>query len=152
MRDLGTRIWSLFAALGFLGVALAMRAFTGDGHGGGPVAQYSGTALYASMVYAGVLVLWPTIRPVPAGVLATVFCWAVEAAQLTGVPAELSARSLVARVVLGVQFDWVDMLWYPAGIIPLVVLDGLLGLRGSRWLAGAGVPIAKREQMAGGDG
>jgi hypothetical protein len=119
----------VIAALGFLGVALLLRAVTGDGQGGGPVAQYSGTALYASMVYAGILFLRPRIRPVRAGVMATVFCWTVEAAQLTGIPAELSARSLVARVVLGVQFDWTDMLWYPVGILPLVAIDQLLNLR-----------------------
>ena len=43
----------------------------------------------------------------------------------TGVPAILSERSIVARLVLGVAFDWADMWWYPVGVIPLVVIDRL---------------------------
>jgi hypothetical protein len=132
MRSVSPRVVRAFAfgaAVCFLGIALALRRFTGDGHGSGALAQYSGTALYASMVYVGVLVLWPRIAAAWAGAIAAVFCWVVEAAQLTGVPAALSAHSLVARVVLGVQFDWTDMAWYPAGIIPLMVIDGLWGVR-----------------------
>lgn len=69
------------------------------------------------------------MAPVPAGTVATVFCWLVECAQLTGLPAELSARSLVARLALGVQFDPVDLAWYPAGVAPLVVLHHLVRAR-----------------------
>ena len=51
------------------------------------------------------------------------------AIQLTGIPAELSTQSLLSRLVLGVQFDRTDLLWYPAGIVPLVVLHWLLRKR-----------------------
>ncbi|MFI6332381.1 DUF2809 domain-containing protein [Micromonospora chersina] len=112
------------AALLFLGLALLIRVVDD-----GALRQYSGTALYASMVWAGVLFLWPRMAPVPAGALATMFCWLVECAQLTGVPAALSARSLVARLALGVQFDPVDLAWYPAGVAPLVVLHHLVRAR-----------------------
>ena len=50
--------------------------------------QYSGTALYASMVYAGVVFLRPGLAPLRAGVIALGFCWLVEFAQLTGLPAD----------------------------------------------------------------
>lgn len=129
---LGIRIAALLAAAGFLGLALGIRAITGDWSGRGPWAQYSGTALYASMVYAGMLFLWPRLPAVRAGVIATVFCWVVEAAQVTGIPAELSARNILLRAALGVHFDWADILWYPVGIVPLVVLDRLLGERWRR--------------------
>ncbi|MFE9657406.1 DUF2809 domain-containing protein [Micromonospora sp. NPDC006431] len=115
------RLLMLVSAALFLAVALAIRALA-DGR----LEQYSGTALYASLVYAGVLFLWPSLRPVPAGAIAAGFCWAMECFQLTGVPAALSARSLLARLVLGVQFDPVDLLWYPVGVVPLVVLHRLL--------------------------
>ncbi|MEU5940886.1 DUF2809 domain-containing protein [Micromonospora sp. NPDC047548] len=78
------------------------------------------------MVYADVLFLWPRMSPPPAGAMAIGFCWAVEIAQLTGIPAALSARSLLARLVLGVQFDPTDLLWYPVGIVPLIAVHGLL--------------------------
>ncbi|MFE9689548.1 DUF2809 domain-containing protein [Micromonospora sp. NPDC005806] len=115
------RLLTLLAAAVFLTVALTVRART-DGR----PEQYSGTALYASMVYAGVRFLRPRLSPVPAGVAATAFCWAMETFQLTGVPAALSARSLLARLVLGVQFDRIDLLWYPVGVVPLVALHLLL--------------------------
>lgn len=114
----------------FLAVAVAIRAVSsGSLENDGSLAQYSGTALYASMVYAGVLFLWPRISPLLAGGIAVAFCWLVEFSQLTGIPAALSARSLLARLVLGVQFDLTDVAWYPVGIVPLVALDRLLGIR-----------------------
>lgn len=123
---LAIRIAALLAAACFLGVALGLRAITGDWSGSGWLAQYSGTALYASMVYAGVILVAPRVSAAWAGVIATVFCWTVEAAQLTGIPAELSARNILVRAALGVHFDWADILWYPVGIVPLVVVDWLL--------------------------
>ncbi|MEV0810475.1 DUF2809 domain-containing protein [Micromonospora sp. NPDC050200] len=109
------------AAALFLGFALAIRAVDD-----GALRQYSGTALYASMVWAGVLFVRPRMAPVLAGMTAVGFCWLVECAQLTGVPAELSARSMAARLALGVQFDPVDLAWYPVGVLPLVALHRLL--------------------------
>jgi hypothetical protein len=122
----------VLAAAGFLGLALGIRAVTGDWSGHGWLAQYSGTALYASMVYAGVIVVWPRGSAVWAGVIATAFCWTVEAAQLSGIPAQLSARHILLRAALGVHFDWADILWYPVGIVPLVVVDRLVGQRWRR--------------------
>ncbi|MFG1869246.1 ribosomal maturation YjgA family protein [Micromonospora arborensis] len=118
------------AALLFLGLALLIRAVDD-----GALRQYSGTALYASMVWAAVLFLWPRMTPLPAGAVATAFCWLVELAQLTGVPADLSARSLAARLALGVQFDPVDLAWYPVGVAPLLVLHHLVRARHRRTLA-----------------
>ena len=110
---------------GFLLVGLGIRVLAGrDGalDGSGAVAQHSGTALYAAMIYAGVFLLIPGALPWAAGVAAITFCWLVEVLQLTGLPAELSERSLVARLVLGVQFDALDLAWYVIGVVPLVVL------------------------------
>ncbi|MGI5522446.1 DUF2809 domain-containing protein [Micromonospora sp. CA-259024] len=121
------RLLTPLAALLFLGLALLIRAVDD-----GALRQYSGTALYASMVWAAMLFLRPQMAPVPAGTAATVFCWMVELAQLTGVPAELSARSLAARLALGVQFDPVDLAWYPAGVAPLMVLHHLVRARNFR--------------------
>ncbi|WP_051799901.1 ribosomal maturation YjgA family protein [Catenuloplanes japonicus] len=108
-------------------VALSIRFFAD-----GAIEQFSGTALYASMVYAAVVFLWPRLSPWMSGAIAVGFCWVVEFSQLTGVPAYLSERSLLARLALGVQFDLVDVFWYPAGVAPLVVVHALLISMNSR--------------------
>lgn len=93
--------------------------------GSGWLAQHAGTALYASMVYAGLFVAAPALRPTVAGAGAVAFCWAVELFQLTGVPAALSQRSVLARLALGTQFDASDLAVYPAGVLPLALLHHL---------------------------
>ena len=110
------RLPALVAAGVVLVAGLLIRAL-----GDGAVAQHAGTVLYASLIYAGVFVLRPVTSPLRAGIVAVVFCWLVEAFQLTGVPAEWSERSLIARLVLGASFDWADVAWYPVGVVPLVV-------------------------------
>jgi hypothetical protein len=116
------------AAIGFLSLAFGIRLMSGGGilDGSAALAQNSGTALYASLIYAGVFVVAPAARPVVAGMVAVGFCWAVELFQLTPVPGYLSERSLVARLVLGAHFDPADMLWYPVGVVPLVVIQVLI--------------------------
>jgi hypothetical protein len=124
------RLAGLAGAGGFLATALGIRVLaSGDGvlDSSGALQQYSGTTLYASMVYAGVFVLVPTARPMVAGTAAVTFCWLVELLQLTGLPAKLSEQSLVARMVLGVQFDATDLAWYLVGVLPLVFLQTLAG-------------------------
>lgn len=111
------RVWCAVAAAAFLAVALIIRVLD---HGS--PAQFSGTALYASMVYAAVVFVRPVISPLIAGAIAIGFCWLVETSQLTGVPRMLSERSIVARLVLGVQFDPIDLVWYPVGVLPLIAL------------------------------
>jgi len=112
--------------------------------GEGAWAQHAGTALYASLIYVGVLVLRPGASPLPAGIAAVAFCWLVEAFQLTGVPAALSGRSLIARLVLGTSFDWADIALYPAGVLPLVAGHLLVRARtsasGDRGSRTAGLP------------
>lgn len=115
VRTWTIRLLMVFCAIVFLGVALALRSQTG-----GVVQNASGTVLYASMVYAAIVFLVPRVAPWLAGVIAVGFCWIVEISQLTGVPAYLSERSVLARLALGVAFDPQDLLWYPAGVVPLV--------------------------------
>ncbi len=114
-----TRGTAALAVGGTVALGLGVRLLAGGGpDGSGALARHSGTALYASMIYAGVFVLLPAARPWAAAVAAVVFCWSVELFQLTGVPASLSARSVLARLVLGVHFDPADLAWYVVGVVP----------------------------------
>lgn len=114
------RVVAALTAAGVLALAFGIRAVAG-----GPLEQHSGTALYASLIYALVVFVSSRIRPAVAAAVATGFCWAVELAQLTGIPAMLSAKSIVARLVLGVAFDPIDIFWYPVGALLLMVLHML---------------------------
>jgi hypothetical protein len=128
LRPPVVRLWALVSVVAALAVAFTIRAVAG-----GDLEQFSGTALYGSAVYAMVVFVWPRLHPAVAGVVAIGFCELVEVAQLTGVPAALSERSLLARLALGVQFDAVDLAWYPVGIVPLAALHWRLRkLRGGR--------------------
>jgi hypothetical protein len=111
------RIAAVLAGAGVLALAFGIRAVAD-----GPLEQHSGTALYASLIYAIVVFVRPTIRPAVAALVATGFCWAVEVAQLTGIPAALSAKSILARLALGVAFDPIDLFWYPIGALVFMVL------------------------------
>ncbi|MFD5113450.1 DUF2809 domain-containing protein [Streptomyces sp. NPDC058391] len=81
----------------------------------GDVAKYAGDALYTVLVYVLIVLAAPRVRPLVASCVALAFSCAVELLQLTGVPAELAARSVVARLVLGSTFNAPDLLWYAVG-------------------------------------
>ncbi|WP_406093895.1 DUF2809 domain-containing protein [Streptomyces sp. NBC_01013] len=81
----------------------------------GLVAKYAGDALYTVLVCALVALCAPRARPLVVAGAGLAVSWAVELLQLTGVPAELSGRSTVARLVLGSTFNAPDLLWYAVG-------------------------------------
>lgn len=132
MSPSSLRVLMLAAAAVFLAVALVVRAAADGG-----IEQHSGTALYACVVWAGVVFVRPRTAPLPAGAIAVAFCWTVEVSQLTGIPAALSAHSLLARLALGVRFDPVDLAWYPVGVLPLAALHQFVRDRARRHQATA---------------
>ncbi|MFD7092278.1 DUF2809 domain-containing protein [Streptomyces sp. NPDC059896] len=109
-----TRLVAGGAALLTVGAGLGIR---GVGGGGGDVVKYGGDALYTVLVYTLVVVAAPRVRPLVAGGVALGFSWAVELFQLTALPAELAARSVFARLVLGSTFNAPDLLWYAVGAL-----------------------------------
>ncbi|MBB5867988.1 hypothetical protein F4553_001367 [Allocatelliglobosispora scoriae] len=111
------RIRPAVAAVVVLLLGLAVRALTA-----GAFAKYAGVALYAALIYALVVCLAPRIRPLAAAPIALAICWLAEFAQLSPYPAELSARSTLARLVLGSTFNPPDLAWYAVGIITVAGL------------------------------
>jgi hypothetical protein len=120
-RPLIVRLLMAVCAAVFVALGLVLRATTA-----GLLQNASGTVLYASMVYVAVVFIAPRIDPWLAGGIAIGFCWLVELSQLTGVPAYLSARSQIARLALGVEFDPQDLLWYPVGVLALVAVHAMV--------------------------
>jgi hypothetical protein len=84
---------------------------------GGDLAKYAGDALYALLIFWLVLVVAPHARTWLAAVVAFGVSTAVELFQLTGVPAELGARSALARLVLGTTFKAPDLPFYAVGAV-----------------------------------
>ncbi|NUT38149.1 MAG: DUF2809 domain-containing protein [Hamadaea sp.] len=104
------RLAPFAAALAVLAAGLAVRVFTG-----GAFAKFAGVALYTVLLYTLVVLAAPRIRPPVAATIALAASWAVEFFQLTPIPADLSARSTLARLVLGSTFNAPDLLWYAVG-------------------------------------
>ncbi|MGW7356993.1 ribosomal maturation YjgA family protein [Streptomyces sp. NPDC054802] len=105
-----TRRMAAAAAVLTVAAGLGVRALA---HGS--VAKYAGDALYTVLLLALVVCVAPRVRPAVAAGAALAFSWAVEALQLTGLPAALSAHSVVARLVLGSTFNAPDLAWYAVG-------------------------------------
>jgi hypothetical protein len=122
-----TRLLALAAVAVILVAGLTVRA-----QAGGAFAKYAGVALYGALAYAVVVCLAPRAAPLVAGPVALAWCWAVEFAQLTPVPAALSERSALARLVLGSTFNGPDLAWYAIGIAPVLGLHWMLFARTRR--------------------
>lgn len=108
-------MWSLrpvaaAAALVTVTAGLGVRSVAG-----GDVAKYAGDALYTVLIHSLVVFLVPRVRPLMAAATALGISWAIELAQLTGVPEELSRQSTAARLVLGSTFNAPDLFWYAVG-------------------------------------
>ncbi|MEN8652669.1 DUF2809 domain-containing protein [Streptomyces sp. 21So2-11] len=82
----------------------------------GDVAKYAGDALYTLLLCTLVVLIAPAAvtRRTAAGI-GLGLSWAIELSQLTGVPAELSQHSVIARLILGSTFNAPDLLWYAVG-------------------------------------
>ncbi|MFI6444471.1 DUF2809 domain-containing protein [Kitasatospora sp. NPDC050543] len=104
------RAAALAGAVLTVAAGLAVRA-AADGE----LAKYAGDALYTVLVQALVLLALPRARPARAAAAALAFSCAVEFAQLGDLPAELSRRSTLARLVLGSTFNPPDLLCYAVG-------------------------------------
>lgn len=105
-----TRLAAAGAAVVTVGAGLGLRAVaTGD------VAKYGGDALYTVLLLTLVVLVAPRVTPLTAAGSALAASWAVEFLQLSQVPAELSARSTLARLVLGSTFNAPDLFWYAIG-------------------------------------
>ncbi|NUV68979.1 DUF2809 domain-containing protein [Streptomyces sp. CAI-121] len=98
------------AALGTVAAGLAVRAGAD-----GAFAKYAGSALYTVLLCTLVAFCAPRARSLVVAATALGLSWAVEFAQLTGVPAELSAHSTAARLILGSTFNAPDLFWYAVG-------------------------------------
>ncbi|MGW6984743.1 ribosomal maturation YjgA family protein [Streptomyces sp. NPDC054932] len=119
-----TRLVAAGAAVVTVAAGLGLRAVAD-----GSVAKYGGDALYTVLLLSLFVLLAPRVTPLRAAGAALAASWAVEFLQLTGVPAELSRHSTVARLVLGSTFNAPDLFWYVAGALAGWLVHSALALR-----------------------
>lgn len=109
-RRARTRLAASAAVVLAVGAGLGLRAVAA-----GSPAKYGGDALYTVLIFALIVLALPRVTALRAAVGALAVSWIVEFLQLTGVPAELSRHSTVARLVLGSTFNAPDLFWYAVG-------------------------------------
>lgn len=78
-------------------------------------AKYVGVALYAVMMVFLVKLVRPTLPHSLACATALAICFAIEALQVTPLPARLNAHFPPLRYLLGEVFSWWDLPAYAAG-------------------------------------
>ncbi|MFJ3727149.1 DUF2809 domain-containing protein [Streptomyces sp. NPDC090045] len=105
-----TRLVAAAAAVVVVAAGLGLRAVTT-----GSVAKYGGDALYTVLLLTLVVLVAPRTTPLRAAGGALAVSCVVEFLQLSPVPAELSQRSTLARLVLGSTFNPPDLFWYSVG-------------------------------------
>lgn len=118
------RIGAAGAAALTLAAGVGARAFLT-----GAPAKILGVALWATLVYWIVVFCAPSWRPARAGVLTLAISWLVEFAQMTTVPAALSARHILLRMIFGTTFSAWDLPMYGGGVL-LGMAVHALALRG----------------------
>lgn len=104
------RLAAAAAAVLTVAAGLGLRAVTA-----GSTGKYGGDALYTVLLVTLVVLVAPRVTPLTAAASALAVSWGIEFLQLSEVPAELSQRSAVARLVLGSTFNAPDLLWYAVG-------------------------------------
>jgi len=101
------------AAIGILVMAAGLGARYGLT---GFLAKYLGLGLWAAFVYSLVVLLRPSMRIIHSVALALLVCWSVEFFQLSPVPAYLSSKNIILRLIFGANFSVWDLPTYAAGI------------------------------------
>jgi hypothetical protein len=95
--------------------------------------KYLGDALYAAMLYCFVALAWPTLSTRAVLLIACALVLAIEAFQLTGVPAamRLSGDPLQRLVsfALGTEFSMRDIVAYAVGLAAIAGVDSVLRRR-----------------------
>jgi hypothetical protein len=83
-------------------------------------------------VYAAIVLVAPSLRPIAAALIAAALCVAIELFQLTGIPLRAGDLFPPAVLVLGTVFDARDLVVYPAAVGVACLIDAVVRTRLSR--------------------
>lgn len=93
------------------------------------LSDIAGDALYAVAIYAGLVMVFAPLRPWVTGLVAAVWCVAIELFQLTGVPVTWADAWPPLMLVFGSVFDARDLGVYVAAIAVACGTDLLVSAR-----------------------
>jgi hypothetical protein len=86
--------------------------------------KYPGDALWALMIFVGVALVRPDLRPARLALVSLALCWLVEFSQLYQAPWINAIRATrLGHAALGSGFQAIDLLAYGVGVLAGVVLD-----------------------------
>ena len=91
--------------------------------GRGPIADATGDALYAVMIYLVVAIMFPRAAFWITGATALALCTLIECFQLTGLPGLWAQNFWPVRLILGVGFDVRDLAAYAVGACAATLCD-----------------------------
>lgn len=77
------------------------------------------TGLYATLAQVGLWTILPRLTMERASWMSLAWCWVLELAQLTTIPAQISALHPLLRLIFGTSFDEKDLPAYLLGVLPL---------------------------------
>lgn len=91
------------------------------------VTTYLGDALWALMIFFGVLFLFPKLKTYQAWLVSLLFCWFIEATQLYHAPWIDALRgTTLGGLILGFGFLWSDIVAYTLGTFGGALIDRAL--------------------------
>jgi len=83
-----------------------------------------GDVAYAAAVYLVLLLLLPRRSPLALGIMAMLFCIAIECFKFTGLPNRWAA-SPISRVIFGTTFSWHNLACYAIAIAAILIIERL---------------------------
>lgn len=89
----------------------------------GALSDVAGDALYAVLVYLGLVVVVPRARPALVAAVAGSLCVVIELFQLTGLPRAWASVFGPIALVLGTGFDARDLVVYLAAVTVAAIVD-----------------------------
>ena len=119
------RPWLAFCIVIVIAVGLASRAWPSLFPAA--LGSHTGDALWALMVFLGFAFIQPAAHAIRLACAALAFSWLIEASQLYQAPWINAVRATTpGHLVLGMGFQWLDLLAYALGIA--------CGLLGDLWM------------------
>ena len=86
------------------------------------VRPYLGDVLVVILIYCFIR-SFLSVQPFPLAMFALLFSFTIEFLQYINIVEKLALESRVARVVLGTQFAWIDLVAYVAGIFIVLIVE-----------------------------